>query len=134
MYLHIYLKILKIQKNYFNMSYTEIHIGTLKEVDLGGKTLEDWCKIECERLKINKSMEYDSYLEIFLETYSNYKLLNDKLYLCKDKELDEGEINYMFKNPDGTYSYVMQFYNGGTYLDEVLEWALKYSSEYEQFF
>lgn len=39
----------------------------------------------------------------------------------------EYNIGFVIGDPsgDGTYEYIAQFYNGGTYLDEVLEDGIK---------
>lgn len=39
------------------MSYTELHIGKIKKVDLNGLTVEEWCKNECEKHNITLAME-----------------------------------------------------------------------------
>lgn len=108
------------------MSYTELHIGTLKEIDLGELTIEDWCKSKCDELELELYNEdydwkYYSYLELLLDTHPEYKVFHNKLYICNDKELGDGEINKVIKNPDGSISYTLQFYNGGACLDDMLE-------------
>lgn len=50
-----------------------------------------------------------------------------ELYRCDDTQYPE-DTSYLVdvrSNGDGTYEYIAQFYNGGTYLDEVLEDGIK---------
>lgn len=59
-----------------------------------------------------------------MELYER-KAVNDSLkkydHLAKDSDFIEVTE---WANGDGTYEYVAQFYNGGTWLDEVLEEGL----------
>ena len=53
-------------------------------------------------------------------------LLNGELYKCDDTQYPE-DTSYLVdvrSNGDGTYKYIVQFYNGGTWLNEVLEEGL----------
>lgn len=46
--------------------------------------------------------------------------------IVEDKEEDDTEdISILKKAPDGSYDYIMQFYDGGTCLAEMLEDAMK---------
>lgn len=52
-------------------------------------------------------------------------MIGDIIYTIINKtEHDEGHICYASKNEDGTIDFVLQFYNGGTYFEEMLEEAL----------
>ena len=53
--------------------------------------------------------------------------VNDVLWeIIEDKEEeDTQDISILTPNNDGTYSYIMQFYNGGTCLNEMLEDSIK---------
>ena len=42
-----------------------------------------------------------------------------------NEEEDTEDISILTPNNDGTYSYIMQFYNGGTCLSEMLEDGIK---------
>ena len=55
-----------------------------------------------------------------------YKVLNGELYKCDDTQYPE-DTSYLVdvrSNGDGTYKYIAQFYNGGTWLNGVLEEGL----------
>jgi hypothetical protein len=110
------------------MSQTEIHIGKIKELPRQGSSFEDWCEIVC---KIHGATEISEYSETWKETIED--LLHDKLLIIGErifqyeehKELEEGDdILEMNRNQDGTISFVTSFYNGGTFLEEMLEVGL----------
>lgn len=48
--------------------------------------------------------------------------LDDELWeVIEDKEEEDSEdISILIPNSDGTYSYIMQFHNGGTCLKEMV--------------
>lgn len=109
------------------MSHTETHIGKLKKVIIkDGSTIEDWCREKC--LEIGKSV-LSSYNENWIEqckcSFSQkYFFLDGCIWeAVEHKELDSdpGSIYEMYENEDGTVSFVMQFYNGGTCLTECIE-------------
>lgn len=53
--------------------------------------------------------------------YFFYLVHENKVYEVKDKELEGySDIYTMYPNNDGSYSYIMKFYNGGTCLSECL--------------
>jgi hypothetical protein len=71
--------------------------------------------------------EGDTYAETLRDVDDTYKVLNGELYRCDDTQYPE-DTSYLVdvrSNGDGTYEYIAQFYNGGTYLDEVLEDGIK---------
>ncbi len=112
------------------MSYTELHIGKIKKVDLNGLTVEEWCKRECEKQDIPLNPEWhDTYKESLLENQYPMKVVdvNGSLWeIIEDNKQEGGEdISVLTPNSDDTYSYVMQFYNGGTCLSEMLEEEIK---------
>ena len=111
------------------MSYTELHIGKIKKVDLDGLTVEEWCKRECEKQNIPLNKWNDTYKEALLEEQYPIKVVeaNGILWEIEDNEREEGynEISVLTPNSDGTYNYVMQFYNGGNCLSEMLKDELK---------
>ena len=45
--------------------------------------------------------------------------------LIEDEEHEGDAIEITGPNEDGTYNYLLQWYNGGAAFEEVLEWALK---------
>jgi hypothetical protein len=114
------------------MSQTEFHTGKLKEVDLNGLSLEDYCKSKCNEAGIT---ELESYHKDWTEQFKDefwygneekFFVHGEKVYeLIEHEEMDDE--NYFMKltpNKDGTISFIGQFYNGGTCLQEMLEEAL----------
>lgn len=102
------------------MSCSELHTGTLKKIDTGGIPLEEFIKsLNLEE----KLFEYDD--SEILST-KEYVILNNELYIRDDiKYKDSEDVLDIQDERNGTYFYTVRFYNGGTYLDEVLENGLK---------
>ena len=103
------------------MSSIESHKGTLIKLNTDGLTPEEVNKIVCGDKEFPLTATYDSYAKLLPSGHISYKLLNGNLYLCSDTSLDDEYIAEMEDEGDGMYSYITRFYNGGTYLDEVLE-------------
>ena len=113
------------------MSKIEIHSGILHEINIGENTLEEWSKNKCNSLGLeitdkNKN-KYSNYLELFLGVHPCYKVINGRLYFCSDTKREDGEIQYMCSNGDGTFSYLYRLDVDRTCLDEFLEESLKYA-------
>lgn len=110
------------------MSSTELHIGKLREIDLGGKHVEEVAKTIAEELHHKSYTPVTSYLDDLLDIYPpEYFYVNDKLYkIIVDVEYEDGceDISTLTKNEEGDYEFVMQFYNGGTCFSEMIEDAL----------
>lgn len=110
------------------MSQTETHIGKLRKVDTEALTTEQWCRklVEDQGKVIGVD---DDWKDEFCDSdrnYYKYKFYGNDLYEIFDHtEVDGDDINIMTDNGDDTYSFVMQFYNGVTCLDECLEDGLK---------
>lgn len=128
------------------MSDYEKHIGKLKKVDLSkyDNSIEKFFEEQCRKLFANLS-ERD-----FKEAYQyaeNHKYrrnrgpweylffdscCDNKFYVIKgniyetieDKRIDD-DASFLKDNGDGTYDYFMEFYNGGTCLEECLEYELE---------
>lgn len=109
------------------MSRTELHIGTMREVNLKGLTIEEWCQRKCESINYYELPSYaKNYTELMLNLfYEEYIIINSKLYALEDQECEDASISKITKNEDGSYSYIMGFHNGGTCLLECLEESLK---------
>ena len=104
------------------MSEVELHIGKLKKIDLNGLSAEEWCKQKCDQLGYDVDYTYDSYQEALAIKSDKYIVVNNKVYEIDEKSLDPYDgIDEFYDNGDGTYSYIMEFYNGGTCLLECLE-------------
>lgn len=105
------------------MSRTELHKGTLRKVERNGLTLEELCERICKALNIARYEQYDWYRSLRAECW-DYVAHNGELYYIEDEEFEEGTYSSITKNEDGTYSYVEEFWNGGTDLIECLERSL----------
>lgn len=111
------------------MSRTELHRGTLRKVERNGLTLNELCEKICKELHIDHYWEYDWYRNL-REECSDYVAHNGELYRIEDEEFEEGTFHSITKNEDGTYSYIEEFWNGGTDLVECLERSLnKFDNE-----
>ena len=126
----------------------ELHIGKLKRVDLSKydnniekffeeqyrKTFTDLSEQEIQdayqrvvdyNYRGNKGpWEYlfqDNYLDEFME--DKYYVVNGMVYeTIEEEELDPyDDFSKLKDNGDGTYDYLMTFYNGGTFLRECIE-------------
>lgn len=113
------------------MSRTELHKGILRKVERNGLTLEELCEKICKELNIDYYEGYTWY-RLLKEECSDYVAHNGELYYIEDEEFEEGTYSSIIKNEDGTYSYVEEFWNGGTDLVECLERSLNsLDNEYE---
>ena len=109
------------------MSYTETHVGKLRKVETG-PNIEDWCQAYCHTEGYHELESYhENWTEQFREHfYDKFLVTENTVYEIFDHiETDDGSIYHMQENPDGTYTFVMQFYNGGTCLSECLEEGLE---------
>lgn len=111
------------------MSEMERHIGKIKKVDLDNYTIEGWCEKKCKSIGLGLGEYYKSYKEALLsEPYPAIVIeVDDTLWeIIEDKEEEDTEdVSILIPNNDGTYNYIMQFYNGGTCLSEMLEDGIK---------
>jgi len=105
------------------MSNYETRTGNLRETELSvDEVVYNW-------LKDNEKPKYytlpEDNLELFRdELYDEYILLNDIVFeIIDDKNLEDDDIFELTKNNDGTYSYLLRYYNGGCGFDEALETA-----------
>jgi hypothetical protein len=109
------------------MSRTETHVGKLRKVETGAN-IEHWCQTYCHSEGFHELASYnDNWTEQFRDHfYNKFLVTKDAVYEKFDHtETDDGDVFHMQENPDGTYTFVMQFYNGGTCLDECLEEGLE---------
>nr|CDL66711.1 unnamed protein product [uncultured bacterium] len=120
------------------MSYTELHLGKLRKIDLNGMDIETYCKEECERHGYEYGKYTDSWYSALRDGIARKNFKDNKGYISKivkvngelyeiidDTEFPDNDfISYIINNGDGTYTYLMSFYNGGTCLDEMLEYAI----------
>lgn len=112
------------------MSNMETHVGKLRKVQRNeGYSIEDWCREKCQDVGIPIVPEtYDRWqetLKYYLDFNEKFFFVNDEIWEVFDhKELDD-DIYEMISYPDGTVSFTMRFYNGGTYLSECIEVGLR---------
>ncbi len=108
------------------MSRTEHHIGTLTEIDLKGKTIEEFAKELYG--KETYASYYNSWLDFFRDEYREthyYHKASGKLYSLKYRELEEdAEIIRASRKSSNTIEYELKWYNGGASMDECMEEAL----------
>ena len=108
------------------MSDVQTHIGKVKKLNLNGKTVEEFCKEYCEKENISYN---DYFFEYFKEhLFEKYIVTENSIFeIIKDeRQKDYCNISYISeKNDNDEYEFVMQFYDGGTCLSEMLEHALK---------
>lgn len=81
-------------------------------------TVEEYCK----KYGYEIAYEGDTYAETLMD--DTYKVLNGELYKCDDTQYPEDTSYLVDVRSNGTYKYIVQFYNGGTWLNEVLEEGL----------
>jgi hypothetical protein len=108
------------------MSQTETHFGKLKRVEIN-IPLEEWFKEKCKEKGIEEIPSYyENWGETFRDNFPNRFFIHDEeVWEAIDHIESDGEdIDVMIPNEDGTITFVMQFYNGGTCLPEMIEEGL----------
>lgn len=123
------------------MSYTELQTGKVKKIGVMSKDeVEEYCQNLCKEISPEKYEDViangfksyeDSWLEVVndelwktKEYHNDYIMhINDIVYRAYDvKNYEDG--NFFFhkeKIGDDEYSFITQYYNGGTCLQEILE-------------
>lgn len=94
------------------MSCVELHTGTLTKINTKGLTVEEYCEYLCKKYGYEIAYEGDTYAETLMDV-DDTQYPEDTSYLVDVRS-----------NGDGTYKYIAQFYNGGTWLNGVLEEGL----------
>jgi hypothetical protein len=111
------------------MSEHVVLSGKVKKVKfLKNETLEEACKrilIE-NKIDLETKMEYyDNYVECLIEElYKKYEIIDDEIFeiiSCKNHEYSD--IFEMKQNEDGTFDYLLSYYNGGCSFGEALQEA-----------
>ena len=104
------------------MSNYQYHRGKFKILARTRKSIEKFIKENGLEDKFN--LEDESYWESLDKNYSFLEMAGKELMLIEFIEHEEGEnpedMNYVKQNEDGSYSFISIFYDGGTYLEEVL--------------
>lgn len=105
------------------MSEIELHTGILKKVDTKGLSPEDWYREQVLSIDpMREKYDFEKWSTI-LEEYDDigkFLVTDTDVYQIHDSKRIDSDFCNIHKNPDGTYSYITQFYNGGTYLQEML--------------
>lgn len=118
------------------MSEMETHIGRFKIICANDKdtkkyiqdNLGEWWKINeygDGEWEIDETHEYvEKYWRLGIPFEYEVIYVKDEHWLIKydkHKKFEDGDtIGEMTLNPDGTYDFFTQFYNGGTCLEEML--------------
>lgn len=114
------------------MSNMESHIGKLRKVQIPENySIEDWCREKCEDHGVPSMLPelYDSWqetLKYHLDFYETYFFIDSEVWEAfEHTELSDDDMFIMEPNADGTISFTMRFYNGGTCLSECIEEGLE---------
>lgn len=105
------------------MSRQETHVGKIKPT---GLSLVEWM-FENQHLvpdpyKCNDP--FDMFYSGLSCGYNKFILLDGEVWeVIQDKEYDDYEILEMTSNFDGTFNYVLSYYNGGCGFSEAMQYA-----------
>lgn len=115
------------------MSEQETVCGKLKLLNkLSDETLEQQCKrIYSERFTPREVPYWDSFEEDLMDDgYKKFTIYDDNLYEVISKEnFDSYNIFDIKKTEDGTFDFVLSYYNGGCSFDEAIEHAFNKMKE-----
>lgn len=103
------------------MSQTETNIGEANL--LQGETTKSLCK----KLGLRITSDNLTYREmIYDKYYGKYIIIDDDtIYETNNKNKTDDNIFFATKTPNGTISYVLQYYNGGCSFCEAFKEAIK---------
>lgn len=88
------------------------------------QTLIEFLKEKDDELDYRSECPRDTFYENFWQDDS-VKLIGDVLYICYDLEdLQYKDIYMMSECPDGSYEFLVQYYNGGQCMEEALATAM----------
>lgn len=105
------------------MSEQQTKRGKFKQIDLQGKTIEEWCEKQCKKEGKTKKWADETWKEFFFDMYwDEYFIVNDELYhILEVEDIDSCYYVQVDKQDDDTYSFYATYYDGGTCLTECLE-------------
>lgn len=108
------------------MSKMETIKGTLTVVKLPNcNSLEETCKAVCALNKFN-TLYYITWQAILEEELSDkFMVLNGILYSIERTILNDDGFSEVSQNENGEIEFFVSFYNGGTYISEVIETAMR---------
>lgn len=106
------------------MSYTEFHTGNFSIVAKGVDEIDAYINEnnltdKVERTEYNKKVSYDIDNEEYdvVEVKGIPVMIKFKYH---NEEEASGYVSYINKDEDGSYNFIMMFYNGGTDLSEMI--------------
>lgn len=109
------------------MSRTEHIKGKIKRLPLSeGETVEtqakDLLKKYYPKVELDDPESYEYSHQLMDEGFNRFVITKNFIYeIIESVEMDDdGDFIELGQNDDGTISFHTQFYNGGTYLGEVL--------------
>jgi len=104
----------------------ETHIGKLRKVE-GVTNVDHWCQTLCHSRDIHELKSYyRTWMEVVRDNFDEYLITDTEVYEKFDTvEVEDDDVYQIHENADGTLSYVMRFYNGGTCLQECLEESIE---------
>ena len=107
------------------MSCVETHFGILIEVKNTFSSVEAFCKYQLLKRDCAKAEDKTALAtlrELQMDWNEKFFFIKDKVFvLVSDKELDSEGFTQLYDAGDGKLIYCTSFYNGGTYLEEVIE-------------
>lgn len=110
------------------MSEQKTITGKLKEVDLQGKTAEEWAKEYC---KVHYNIEnleqwVESWIQQLMDKTDVFIHVKGHIFeILEFEDISYEDYCVISRQPnDGTYTFCTSFYNGGTHLCEMLEETL----------
>jgi hypothetical protein len=108
------------------MSEQQTQRGKFKEIDLQGKTIEEYCKEYCIS-RGEEKRDDETWREFLFDMYwDKFFVVNDRLFqIIAIQNLDNTYYTQIDKEEGGIYSFYSTYYNGGTCLTECLEDELK---------
>ena len=109
------------------MSQTEYHYGKLRKLELDDDEISNFFEQKCIAEGRDK-LPYEGWFETY-----NYYISSEKYYkvngfvyeIVEHEEIDDYYMSKLIPHEDGTYTFVMSFYNGGTCLSECIQDAIK---------
>lgn len=107
------------------MSCIKTHIGKLVKISVPDN-FEEWLTTE-KGIDLEEKSIYANYtVYVDDEGKPKYIFISSELVfeVIDDSSSDDGYINYFSKINNNEYHYVFQFYDGGTYFEEMLTDAI----------
>ena len=112
------------------MSYTELHTGKFSIVAKGVDEIDAYVNANNLTDKVDRN-EYNGKVSYYIDDEGyNIVVVKDIPVMIKYDYHKEEEacdyVSYINKEPDGSYDFIMMFYNGGTCLSEMIADELKH--------